>query len=106
MSGIVLHWSEIVRAWAAKQPLVLEAYGYGSRVKGGYSPESDVDIAIEVAGFDDDEKLANSIIAHEKWQTELQSLLPVIVDLHFMTPDDTIVAPAVREHGLLLYKSS
>ena len=98
------HWSESIRAWAAGQPLVLGAYAFGSRIKGGYEPESDLDIALDVAGEDEDEKRANWIFQERQWTAELQEFLPVRLDLQCMLPGDKVVTPAVKDHGLLIYR--
>lgn len=105
MLGIQPHWSETIETWAREQPLVLAIYAFGSRVKGGYTTESDLDVAIEVAGSDDGEKFGNAIFLIDRWEAELQALLPVRLHLQHMMADDEVVAPAVREHGLLLYQA-
>lgn len=103
--GIEPHWSEVIRGWASGIDLVLEVWAFGSRVRGPYRIDSDLDIAILVAGDDDQERLGNAICLLPEWEAQLQSLLPIKLDVQSIEPDDQIVAPAVRDHGLLLYRA-
>lgn len=102
--GLQPHWSEIIRAWAVRQPLVLEIHAFGSRVVGGYRPDSDLDLAFVVDGQDDGERLGNAICLLPVWRAELQALLPAKVHAQSMFDDDIVVAPAVRDHGLLIFR--
>lgn len=56
-AGLRPHWSAAIGEWAGRQPLVIEIYAFGSRVKGGYRPDSDLDLAFVVDGQDDGESL-------------------------------------------------
>lgn len=96
-------WAERVRSWAASEPLILEAYFFGSRAKGKHRDDSDLDIAVKVGGKDQGEALANAIFETARWQVALAALLPVTVDLQSMSPDDVVVTPAVHDHGVLVY---
>jgi predicted nucleotidyltransferase len=97
-------WRTRLLAWASQEPLVIELFVFGSRVKGTSRPDSDLDVAIRVAGETPGVALANAIFEKERWQRELQYLLPVRVDLQSMFDDDQVVAPAVREHGECVYR--
>ncbi|NJR80325.1 nucleotidyltransferase family protein [Sphingomonas corticis] len=103
-TGLQPHWSETIRAWATGQPLVLEVHAFGSRVKGGYRTDSDLDLAFVVDGQDEGEQLGNAICLLPAWRAELQALLPVKVHAQSMFDDDVVVAPAVREHGMLVFR--
>lgn len=103
--GIIPHWSEAIRTWAGATVLVEAVWAFGSRVTGGYRPDSDLDLALIVAGDDGWERTGNAICLAPKWEEELQAILPVPLDLHFMEPDNRIVTPAVRAHGVLIYSS-
>jgi predicted nucleotidyltransferase len=98
-------WRTRLHAWASREPLVIELFVFGSRVKGTSRPDSDLDVAIRVAGETPGVALANAIFETARWQRALQSLLPVPVDLQSMFDDDQVVAPAVREHGQCVYRS-
>lgn len=102
--GLQPHWSETIRAWATRHPIVLEIYAFGSRVKGGYGTDSDLDLAFVVDGQDEGEQLGNAICLLPAWRAELQALLPVKVRAQSMLDDDVVVAPAVREHGVLIFR--
>ena len=102
--GLLPHWSETIRSWAETQPMVLEVYAFGSRVKGAYRPDSDLDLAFLVAGKDDGERLGNAICLLPGWRVELQAMILVKVHAQAMFDDDEVVAPAVREHGVELFR--
>ena len=95
MSGILPHWSTSIAEWAKRDPLILQVYAFGSRVKGDYHPESDLDLAMDVAGQDEGEKLGNAIFERQRWTEELTGLLPIKPDIQCMMPDDVVVTPAV-----------
>lgn len=103
--GIDRHWSDAIRRWAAGRDLVEEVWALGSRVKGGYRPDSDMELALVVAGGDDQERTGNGILIAPTWEVELHGMLPVPLHLHFKESDDLIVTPAVLEHNVLLYRS-
>lgn len=103
MDGIEAEWIGSIREWAESEPLVLEVYFFGSRVKGSHLTSSDLDVAVKVAGDTDGEALANAMFESDRWSEALGALLPVKVDLQSMSPGDTVVTPAVRDHGLLVY---
>jgi predicted nucleotidyltransferase len=93
-AGFEPNWSGSIRVWAARQPLILEVHAFGSRVKGGYRSNSDLDLAFVVDGQDDGERLGNAICLLSGWQAELQAMLPVKVHAQAMFDDDLVVAPA------------
>lgn len=105
-AGFEPHWSGSICVWAARQPLVLEVHAFGSRMKGGYRSDSDLDLAFVVDGQDDGERLGKAICLLSGWQAELQAMLPVRVHAQAMFDDDLVVVPAVREHGMLIFRRS
>ncbi|UAJ10641.1 nucleotidyltransferase domain-containing protein [Glacieibacterium megasporae] len=104
VAGVQQHWTNAIREWAGRQPLVIEVYAFGSRVKGGYRPDSDLDLAFVIDGQDEGETLGNAIFLLPSWRNELQAMLPVEVHAQPMFDDDEVVAPAVRDHGMLLFR--
>lgn len=103
MNGIDDKWLDDVRSWAASEPLILEVYFFGSRVKGLHRADSNLDIAVKVDGATEVEALANALIETARWRTALAAKLPVAVDLQSMSPDDVVVTPSVLDHGVLVY---
>lgn len=102
-SAINSEWVEAIRHWAANESLIEAAYLFGSRVKGTHRFDSDLDVAIIVAGGDDGERLGNAISCMSNWIAVLQPQLSVSLDLRSAMDDDTIVMPAVHEHGILIF---
>ncbi|MBX9643301.1 MAG: nucleotidyltransferase domain-containing protein [Novosphingobium sp.] len=97
-------WLEEIQAWASGEPLVLEAYIFGSRAKGIARPESDLDVAILLAGGSESERTANWICEASRLRKGLEERLPVSLDLWSIAADDERVGPAVREHGILAFR--
>lgn len=105
-SGLLPHWSESIAAWAAGEPFVLAVYAFGSRVKGGYRLDSDLDIAVVVGGKDEGDRVANATCLMAGWQRAVQELVPVKLDMDVIWDEQEFVGPAVREHSLLIYRAS
>ena len=66
--------------------MVKRVYLFGSRVRGDFRPDSDIDIAVELdpkafSGADDSSGLATWMFESNAWKTELQSLIPLRVQL-------------------------
>jgi predicted nucleotidyltransferase len=99
-------WREVVHRWAEREPLIVAAFAFGSRAKGVARPDSDLDLAVVVAGADEGERDCNWICEAGGWKNALQSLLPVEVDLWSIGDNDERVRPAVEEHGIQLFVRS
>lgn len=76
--------SRAVAKWAKSEALVRKAYLFGSRVKGAYHPNSDLDVAIELLALPGEEDPSIT------WQREGQRLkasiagvVPVFIDLNW-----------------------
>lgn len=99
-----------VARWARREPLVLRVYFFGSRVKGMYRPESDLDVAIEIdpeqVPTDTDAELISCWFAHKgQWQKALQSRLAMPVDLDWHHPRRCdAVRRGLAEAGRLVYE--
>lgn len=71
-----------------------------SRAKDDFVNESDVDLAYVLTGSDPGEVLAYSMFECTEWGRELQAIIGAPVQLEMADPlTDTVVWPAVREHG-------
>lgn len=96
------NWIEALRAWADGKPQVREVYLFGSRVKGTSRVDSDLDIAVRIESANET-PLTTWIFEGKEWAEELDALLPVPVQLEMLDEDDTVVLPAVQEHGRRIY---
>jgi len=97
-------WIALIRDWAERQPEVLAVWVFGSRAKGHHDEDSDIDLALFLAGNDQGEMYGNWVCCARKWRSQFALLLPVAVDLQFCDPEmDDIVWPSVLDHGVKLY---
>lgn len=100
-------WRNLAANWAAQKERIHELHLFGSRAKGDFQADSDLDLAYVLTGHDPGEVLAYSIFEAADWEDELKSLLNVQVQLQMADPvDDAIVWPAVIEHGQLIYRKA
>ena len=60
---------DILRAWAATKPIIRALFVFGSYARGEATPESDLDLAVDVDG-DDVELIGNN----RAWRSELAHL--------------------------------
>jgi uncharacterized protein len=101
---------EILAAWAVSKPLVLRLFIFGSRVRGDYRPDSDIDIAIELDmsaadGVDDSGGLATFMFEADDWEQELQAHFSFNVDLEqFRGPDTPTIEKALRQSSILVFQ--
>lgn len=86
--------ASVVSAWARGKPLVKRVYLFGSRVRKDHSPDSDIDIAVELdpsafRGADESGGLATWMFEAPAWREELRQLLPLKVQLERYHPEQT-----------------
>ena len=73
-----------VAKWAATEPLVRKAYLFGSRVRGTHSPDSDLDVAIELRTPGCGKTALDTWRGEAKWLREsIAPILPVRIDLEW-----------------------
>lgn len=101
--------AEIVARWAQSEPLILRIYFFGSRVKGRYLPESDLDVAIVLDPRCLPEEDTDGVITWfanmGRWHKCLQERLPVPLDLEWHHPRRTAASiRGVAEASLLVYE--
>lgn len=93
----------VIRAWAAKNPIIVSVHLFGSRVKGTARPDSDLDVAIDV-GLDEG-ALQTWIIQKGDWERDLRALTGLLVNVDLYHPT---IAPHVygyvAECGLEAYR--
>ncbi|MEW5963407.1 MAG: nucleotidyltransferase domain-containing protein [Pseudomonadota bacterium] len=94
-------WKKRIIDWANREPEIREVWLYGSRARGDHRCDSDIDLAIVPLG-DAGWMLATFVDEADRWQSELQSILPVTVDLDFgdAAQADKIVGPALSRDGV------
>ncbi|MDZ4075999.1 MAG: nucleotidyltransferase domain-containing protein [Hylemonella sp.] len=94
----------VVSDWATSIRLIERVYFFGSRVRGEYRSDSDLDIAVQLTTTDPDEAVAQWTFECDKWTVELATLIPFQVDLQLlhMTATPTVVAGIARA-SLLVY---
>lgn len=99
-------WIDIIGTWAACNKNVLKVYLFGSRVKGNDHIDSDLDIAVVVADSTSNTALGRWFALADSWAEELQANLPVKIDLQLGNADlsTSVVAPAVADHGMLIFE--
>lgn len=78
---------QVLRHWAAAEPLVARVFVFGSRVAGTPGPGSDIDVAVELDATASDEEADLRWIDHAAgWRSELESRLPWELDLEWYDP--------------------
>jgi predicted nucleotidyltransferase len=99
---------QIVAAWAASEPLVREAYIFGSRVRGTHRPDSDIDIAVKINKQPGDEsEYVCWAFEGDRLTERLQKLIPVKVQLEWYDPIETPhVRMGIVESSVKAYQES
>ena len=92
--------SERLKAWAARTPEVDYLAVFGSRVRGDYRPDSDLDIAIEVVG--EGGEIATFIFGHTQWKAEIEKLLG-FAPVH-LTPRRDVVTCLMADNCVVLFE--
>ena len=103
----------IITKWCLRNPCVIRAWIFGSRVLFTNHEESDIDIAIEVISrFHNESPTSVMFFEREHWARSLSVSLPWKVDLCRYEPcEDSsgdheglrIIRQAVEEHGILVF---
>jgi predicted nucleotidyltransferase len=95
-----MHISEdVARAfalWAADHPTALDLWLFGSRARGDHRPDSDVDLALHLAGPRGD-ALALYIAKEPAWEAELAAIAGHPVDLELLGFSDELDGIVARE---------
>lgn len=101
---------KIVAEWASHVPEISRAWLFGSRVKGTFTGDSDVDIAVEfdlayIARLGDPDGLNTWFAGKEQWRRELQGRIPIRVQLEWHHPERTkIISSGLAEGSRILYR--
>ncbi|HVY89578.1 MAG TPA: nucleotidyltransferase domain-containing protein [Hyphomonadaceae bacterium] len=109
MLSIEDSWFAVIRSWAASKPDIAKAFVFGSRAKGIARPDSDLDIGIIVASSNPNEDDYTCwFFNRDDWNRELAEMIPITIDLQIANESisTTVVAPAVKDHGVLIFDRS
>jgi predicted nucleotidyltransferase len=94
--------------WCSDRPHVMNAWFFGSRVKGTHRPDSDLDIVIDF-----DPSWVSALPAHKSeflqhdLKLDLTMLLGSQVDCHHRAfPPTPTLDKAILEHGMLVYQAT
>nr|WMC97374.1 nucleotidyltransferase domain-containing protein [Aminobacter aminovorans] len=87
--------------WASAIPEILAVRLYGSRARGTSHQQSDVDLAITLAG-DESEQLQTVVVYFRAWTEELSTRLSIRAHLEPYLPG-TCVKQWSDEHSVLLF---
>ena len=93
----------IITNWAKRKDLIRSIYLYGSRIKGNYLPDSDLDIAIEVISSPEESTTLIWLDYGDIWGIELQELLSYQIDLQLLDEDSPTVQKGIDDSSLLVY---
>jgi predicted nucleotidyltransferase len=94
--------------WADEKGVIRRLWLFGSRLRGTYGAESDLDIAIEIVPIGQDEDILTTWVSERGgWRAELQTILPYTVDLQLydvsgLAPDN--IAQYVSCCSALVYE--
>lgn len=106
MDRLEYAFREIARV-AGTIPTIRRIFAYGSRIKGGSSPASDLDLAVEMFGDDAGERLAAFISdakSDGQWDT-ISGQLGIDLDLKLFDADQPGIAKAAAlEHGVVIFQ--
>ncbi len=108
-SGLPAKVADHLRQWAGSTHEIQRMWLFGSRARGTGRADSDIDVAIEIFGWDSDdpdirgEALANWIFNADGWRDQLRSSSPLPVDLNPVSVEDERVWPAVQCDGMLIF---
>jgi predicted nucleotidyltransferase len=100
-------WCDRLRAWAASKPIIRRAWCFGGRIVGHSNNDSDLDFAVDIDVDPRDDNHDDSWLRFKQsWKRELDSILPVEVDLVHWHPCgvNRIVQEGVQSSGRLIYE--
>jgi predicted nucleotidyltransferase len=99
--------SESLVNWASKNKSISRIWLYGSRIKGTYNEDSDLDIAVEI----DEKSISEDITTYSTFETEnvqkaLQAFIPYKVHLEIVYEDTPHVLSYLKKQSVLIYEKS
>lgn len=109
ISGIPTIVADCLVRWAASTPKIQRMWLFGSRARGEHRTDSDIDLAVEITGWDSDdadirgEALADWIFNADDWRHQLRGITPLTIDLQPISIEDERVWPAVQREGVMIF---
>ena len=100
------HDIELLKTWAANNPVVERIWIFGSRVRGTHEVDSDLDVAVQHGISPGDSSLfTTSLCAPSEWQQHLQPSARLKLDLQSYIPNETpTVEAGLRKSSKLIYE--
>ena len=95
---------QAISSWASALHFRVRIYFYGSHFKGGYSLESDYDLAIEFL----DSWVPHTLTwmdYHDQWQTELSKITSLKIHLELYDAENVHVKEYVKEKSIIIFES-
>ena len=99
--------AETLRLWASKEPDLRRVWIYGSQARGDASPDSDLDVAVEVIPKGDESTYDVFVCSANDWRSRLTpQVAPHKLDLKLYDTSGARekVRRGVEEHGVLVYE--
>src|SRR5207253_8872198 len=108
MANDLESWSLTLVSWASNKPQIAEVWLFGSRARGDNRDDSDLDVAVVMAGNSKGTRYGNWVALASRWERELEPLFPVAIDLDIGDQDISkeIVSVALRREGRSIYSRS
>lgn len=98
---------EAVANWANSHPEIESVFLFGSRARGDCTPDSDIDLAVVVAGILGESADTRYFCHRNTWKTELESLLGrsinIVRKIKHGKPE---IQESIARDGVLLYEKS
>ncbi|WP_212734613.1 nucleotidyltransferase family protein [Pseudomonas asiatica] len=98
--------ADAVASWAKSEPLVRKASLFGSRVRGTNSPDSDLDVAVEIATLEGDSCPFTTWTAEaQRLKASIAGIVPVIIDLDWYGGEEETprIHQALQQSSVLVY---
>lgn len=91
--------------WARSTPIVEKVWIFGSRVSGSKDNPDDLDVAVQHGVLPGDTSaFTTAICEKEKWQSQVQAVCRLKIDLQSYIPgESTVVETGLRESSALIY---
>jgi uncharacterized protein len=93
--------AESLKSWAAGQPTIRRLWVYGSRLKGTYLPESDLDVCVKVDRLESEAQKEEFQVRLREWQEQLSATIGVPVHIQPCATDQQ--RAFIAEASRLLY---